>query len=89
MRIEGSSATLQAAFEPGDVSLSLRTIQHLKEKDLIQGCIREDQSCQKYLFEHYAPKMFTVCRRYARHHMEAEDMLQDGFVNVFDNIKQF
>lgn len=61
----------------------------LKEKDLILGCIREDQTCQKLLFEQFAPKMFTVCRRYARHHMEAEDMLQDGFVKVFDNLKQF
>jgi len=61
----------------------------LKEKDLILGCIREDQTCQKLLFEQFAPKMFTLCRRYARHHMEAEDMLQDGFVKVFDNLKQF
>ena len=30
-----------------------------------------------------------VCRRYARHHMEAEDILQDAFVKVFRNLEKF
>ncbi len=61
----------------------------MKDIEIIKGCLREDPACQKTLFERYAPKMFTVCRRYARHHMEAEDMMQDGFVKVFDNLEQF
>ena len=31
----------------------------------------------------------TVCLRYARHRAEAEDLLQDGFIKVFDNMRQF
>lgn len=41
------------------------------------------------LFEQLAGKMFTVCLRYANDHMEAEDMLQDGFIRVFNNLHQF
>lgn len=31
----------------------------------------------------------TVCLRYARHRAEAEDLLQDSFIKIFDNMKQF
>lgn len=59
------------------------------ERELIQGCMREDRLCQQEVFQRYAGKMFTVCLRYARHKMEAEDLLQDAFIKIFDNIKQF
>jgi RNA polymerase sigma-70 factor (ECF subfamily) len=41
------------------------------------------------LFEQYAGKFMTVCQRYANDTMEAEDMLQEGFVRIFNNIQQF
>ena len=31
--------------------------------------------------------MMTVCLRYARHRAEAEDLLQDSFIKIFDNMK--
>ena len=31
----------------------------------------------------------TVCRRYARNQPEAEDMLQDAFISIFNHINQF
>ncbi len=33
--------------------------------------------------------MMAVCLRYASSRMEAEDMLQEGFIKVFDNIGKF
>jgi len=69
--------------------LILKKLAPLTEKELIEGCIREDKSCQKALFLQYAGKMLTVCRRYARHHLEAEDLLQDAFIKVFDKIDQY
>lgn len=41
------------------------------------------------LFEQYAGKMMTVCLRYATDTMEAEDILQDAFIRVFNFIHQF
>ena len=41
------------------------------------------------MFQRYAGKMLAVCMRYARHRMEAEDILQDAFVKVFEHIGQF
>ena len=41
------------------------------------------------LFEQYAGKMMTVCLRYSRDSMEAEDMLQEAMIRVFNFIHQF
>ena len=64
-------------------------INSLTESTLIEGCQREDAHCQQELFNRYAGKMMTVCLRYARHRAEAEDLLQDSFIKVFDNMHQF
>lgn len=61
----------------------------MTEKELIKGCIREEAHCQETLFRQYAEKMMAVCVRYARHRLEAEDMLQEAFVKVFDNLDKF
>lgn len=58
-------------------------------KELIKGCQKEDIKCQKELYDRFAPKMLVVCSRYARHQMEAEDILQEGFIKIFDHIQQF
>lgn len=57
--------------------------------EIINGCIRQNTNCQRMLFEQYAGKFMTVCKRYANDDMEAEDMLQEGFVRIFNNIHQF
>ncbi len=60
-----------------------------EEYDLIHGCIRQDARCQRMLFDRYAGKMMSVCLRYANDNMEAEDMIQDAFIKVFQYIGQF
>lgn len=61
----------------------------MNDKELIQACIDEQKSAQRKLYETYAGKMYFVCLRYARHELEAQDMLQDGFIKVFDNLTKF
>jgi len=61
----------------------------MTEIELVQGCLKEKRSYQKALFDKYAPKMLSVCKRYARHSMEAEDLLQDAFVRIFDKLGTF
>jgi RNA polymerase sigma factor (sigma-70 family) len=61
----------------------------LNEHDLINGCIRNDVHCQKLLYEKYSPKMMGVSLRYCNSKMEAEDVLQDAFIKIFDKIKTF
>ena len=41
------------------------------------------------LFEQHAGKMMSVCLRYSKTKMEAEDILQDAFLRVYKYIHQF
>jgi RNA polymerase sigma-70 factor (ECF subfamily) len=59
------------------------------EDILIKGCIDWDSSAQNRLYNLYASKMFAVCLRYSRSKEDAEDILQEGFVKVFENIDKF
>jgi RNA polymerase sigma factor (sigma-70 family) len=59
------------------------------ELEIIKGCIQNDRQCQRALFERYSGLMLSVCRRYTRHEMEAEDILQDALIKVFKNIEKF
>lgn len=61
----------------------------MSDDELIKGCIRENRDCQRALYERFAGKMMTVCVRYTRHRLEAEDILQEGFIKVFNNISKF
>jgi RNA polymerase sigma-70 factor (ECF subfamily) len=56
---------------------------------LIQGCIDGNRHSQSQLYELFAPKMFVVCLRYAMTREEAEEILQEGFLKVFEFIHQF
>ena len=63
---------------------------HLEEtKQLIKACLEEDRNAQRNLYELFAPKMFGVCLRYARDREEAEDIMQEGFVQVFKSLQNF
>lgn len=59
------------------------------EKDILSGCIRGKQSAQRKLFEKYSRLLLGVCNRYAGCIEEAEDIMQEGFVKIFLNIKDF
>ena len=56
---------------------------------LIEGCINGNRKCQKALYDKYAPKLFALCLRYTKHYRDAEDVLQDGFVKLFNNLDKF
>ena len=55
----------------------------MTDDELIRGCIREDESCQREIFRRYAGKMLGVCQRYARNTMDAEDIVQDALIKVY------
>lgn len=62
-------------------------LEHLTQ--LIQGCIEGNRHSQNQLYLLFAPKMFGVCLRYSKNRQEAEDIVQEGFVQVFKSLKSF
>ena len=61
----------------------------LSEKQLIEGCLKHDRKIQKILYERFASAFLGVCSRYTRDRSEAEDVLQEAFLKIFTNIKQY
>jgi len=61
----------------------------ISEKEILAGCIKGKQSAQWELYNRYSRLLLAVCNRYAKDLDEAEDILQEGFVKIFVNIKRF
>ncbi|MFI5204915.1 MAG: RNA polymerase sigma factor [Flavobacteriales bacterium] len=61
----------------------------MTEEELISACLRGDSPAQARLYNTYARKMMGVCLRYAGNRDEAQDILQDGFVKVFEKLSTF
>ena len=61
----------------------------MTDDELVKGCIAKAQTAQKQLFERFSRKMMGVCLRYASRSEEAEDMLQNGFIRVFEKLDTF
>jgi RNA polymerase sigma factor (sigma-70 family) len=56
---------------------------------IIKGCVAGKNASREMLYKLYSGKMWAVCLRYAKDYDQAKDILQDGFVKVFDKISQF
>jgi RNA polymerase sigma-70 factor (ECF subfamily) len=61
----------------------------MTEEYIIAGCLHNEPSAQRELFNRYSPKMLAVCYRYAQNREDAEDMLQEAFIKVFTQIHTF
>ena len=60
-----------------------------KLNELLVQCIENQPKAQKQLFDILAPKMFSVCLRYAKDEDEAKDILQESFIKIFNNLTKF
>jgi RNA polymerase sigma-70 factor (ECF subfamily) len=59
------------------------------EYALVRGCLSGKKGSNKKLYEYLVKKMYSICLRYANHEEEAKDMLQEGFIKIFNNLKNF
>jgi RNA polymerase sigma factor (sigma-70 family) len=56
---------------------------------LVQGCLEGRSSSQKQLYDRFAAKMFVVCIRYAPKRADAEDIMQEAFIRVYEHLAEF
>lgn len=61
----------------------------VSERQLIEGCLKRDPKAQEELYRHFGSKMYGLCLRYARNAMEAEDILQEGFIKVYTHLNDY
>lgn len=56
---------------------------------ILKGCKNKDTRAQENLYRLVAPRMYGVCLHYAGNDDDAKDILQEGFIKVFEKIDQF
>jgi RNA polymerase sigma factor (sigma-70 family) len=56
---------------------------------LIHKCKKNDTKAQSDIYKLFSGKLFALCLKYSRNHVEAEDNLQDAFVTIFEKISQY
>ena len=54
-----------------------------------EGCLKNERKQQELLYRTLAPRMLAVCMRYARDKDEAQDILQEGFIKMFNNVHKY
>ena len=57
--------------------------------DYVAGCINGDRKCQEMIFRLLYGRMKVVCMRYAPDADTAEDLVQEGFIKVFEKVVHF
>ncbi|MFN4147873.1 MAG: RNA polymerase sigma factor, partial [Runella sp.] len=58
------------------------------EAQLVKALQKGDTRAQRYVYDKYAARMLAVCVRYLSDEMEAEDVMIEGFMKVFDRVAQ-
>lgn len=55
---------------------------------IVEGCRRGDPRSQRALYDAMAPMAMGVCMRFAADRDTAQDLMQDGFIKVFESISR-
>ena len=61
----------------------------MTDEEIVKGCIEKKPIAQEYLYKKFSRKMMGVCLRYCDSQEEGEDVLQVGFIAVFEHIGTF
>lgn len=59
------------------------------EAQLVRALQKGDTKAQRHLYEKYSARLLAVCVRYINDKMEAEDVMIEGFMRIFEKIDQF
>ena len=62
---------------------------HLTEKDIFHGCLKNDRVAQKALYDNFKTRMYTLAYRITGNFDDANDVIQEGFIQVFRNLHTF
>jgi RNA polymerase sigma factor (sigma-70 family) len=58
-------------------------------KKIIKGCLDGDRRDQELLYRRHASKFYAVCLQYSGNDEEARDILQEGFIKIFENLGNY
>ncbi|MEM9548261.1 MAG: RNA polymerase sigma factor [Bacteroidota bacterium] len=59
------------------------------QRELVERCIKGERTAQYNLYRMYSKGMYNVCLRMLNNPMEAEDALQESFIDVYKKLHTF
>lgn len=57
--------------------------------EIIKGCLAGDRRDQELLYRRHASRLYAVCLQYSGNDEEARDILQEGFIKIFENLQSY
>jgi len=66
----------------------LEKLTKIQIQGLVQKSKRGNKSSQYTLYNHYSEAMFFICNRLLQDNSDAEEVLQDSFIQAFDKLHQ-
>lgn len=67
----------------------MRELRGIDEAVLAARCAKGDREAFGELYRRYAGAMYPLCRRWCNGKSDADDLLQEGFLKIFDRIGSF
>jgi len=58
-------------------------------KNIISGCLKGNRRDQELLYRRYSARLYAVCIQYSGNDEEARDILQEGFIKIFENLVNY
>ncbi len=58
-------------------------------KNIINGCLAGNRKDQELLYRRHAARLYAVCLQYSGNDEEARDILQEGFIKIFENLVNY
>jgi len=61
----------------------------MTDEEIVAGCLKGSPIAQRALYDTYSRKMMGICLRYSDGYDEAQDILQDGFIKIFQKLGSY
>jgi len=58
-------------------------------EEIIKGCLKGSRRDQELLYRKHSARLYAVCLQYSGNDDEAKDILQEGFIKIFENLHSY
>lgn len=56
---------------------------------IIRQCQENRRDAQAEIYKRFSAQLFSICLRYSNSYEDAQDVFQDGFIHIFEKMKQY
>lgn len=70
-------------------SMKIRNLKRMTESNLVERCLKNDRIAQLELYQNYCDAMFIIAMRYVGQSDEAEDVVQEAFIKMFQKLGDY